>query len=290
MLGHPVGHSLSPVLHRAAYARLGLDWSFEAVDVVEADLPGYVRARGREPGWRGLALTMPLKRAVLALLDRADEHVGTVGAANTLLWEADGSRSGANTDVPGLVAALTAAGVGSTGTGRRPSVVLLGGGATAASAVAALAALGLTRVNLRVRDPARASGTVQVARRVGVQVDVCPLDDLPGRPDGAGSASPGLVLSTLPSAVADSAVPDALLVAREGSPPPVVVDVVYDPWPSPLLRRAAAAGARTVTGVDLLVAQAVEQVAVMTGRRVEPALLHRAAALALRDRAGPAAG
>jgi shikimate dehydrogenase len=143
VLGHPVRHSLSPVLHRAAYAELGLDWTYEAVDVDAADLRDFVRSCG--PEWVGLSLTMPLKLAVLPLLDEADETVTLVGAANTLVWRA-GRRVGANTDVAGLVAALRERGVG--GARVVPYASVLGSGATAASALAALAALGVMDVRL----------------------------------------------------------------------------------------------------------------------------------------------
>src|SRR5207253_2797892 len=135
VLGSPVAHSLSPVLHRAAYAELGMsDWCYDAYDVDEARLAGFVE--GLDASWAGLSLTMPLKRAVLPLLDDCSEVVRATGAANTL-GRRGGRRVGDNTDVPGLVAALRERGVGLA---ERPLV--LGGGATAASAVASLAQLG----------------------------------------------------------------------------------------------------------------------------------------------------
>ncbi len=275
MLGHPVAHSLSPVLHRAAYDRLGLDWTFEAVDVTEDGLAELVVRSGQDPSWRGLALTMPLKRAVLPLLDRLDDSARTVGAANTLLWEPDGSRTGANTDVPGLVAALAEAG----GASGWVAAVVLGGGATAASAVVALAELGVRDVCLRVRDPARAGATRAVAGRVGTALRLEPLD----ADWGTGA---DVVVSTLPSAVAAAVVPGQAWWAAGGEPP-TVVDVVYDPWPSTLLQRASAAGARTVTGVDVLVHQAVRQVTLMTGRAVDASVLREAAHTELRTRPTP---
>jgi len=266
VLGHPIAHSLSPALHRAAYAELGLDWSFDAVDVTADDLAGFVTS-APVPPWRGLALTMPLKRAVLPMLDRVDDRVTRVGGANTLLWESDGSRSGANTDVPGLVAALSEADPPVADSG---SVVVLGAGATAAAAVAALAELGLDRVTLRARDAERAEPTRRVAEACGIAARV---EDLDAPWSGA-----DLLVSTVPAAVAVGVVPDA---GWRTARPAVVLDTTYDPWPSPLLVRAEAAGARVVTGVDLLVHQAVEQIALMTGRRVDAAVLRTAAAAAL---------
>lgn len=266
VVGHPIAHSLSPALHRAAYGRLGLDWSFDAVDLTADRLADFVTSAAVPP-WRGLALTMPLKRAVLPLLDRVDDRARLVGAANTLLFEADGSRRGANTDVPGLVAALSAAGAG---TGSHTTAIVLGAGATAAAAVAALAELGVRRVTLRVRDPERAEPTRRVAEECGVTVLIEGLD-MPW-------VGADVLVSTVPASVAVGVVPDA---GWRSARPAVVLDTTYEPWPSPLLVRAEAAGALVVTGVDLLVQQAVEQIALMTGRRVDAAGLGSAAAAAL---------
>ena len=104
VLGSPIAHSLSPVLHQAGYRALGLaGWAYQAVECDEARLPGLISGCG--PDWAGLSLTMPLKRAVLPLLDEAEPLVAEVGAANTVIFDA-GRRSGHNTDVPGMIAAL----------------------------------------------------------------------------------------------------------------------------------------------------------------------------------------
>ena len=266
VLGHPITHSLSPTLHRAAYAELELDWSFDAIDVTAEQLADFVTSAAAPP-WRGLALTMPLKRAALPLLDRVDDRVRLVGAANTLLWEPDGSRSGANTDVPGVIAAL---GEADASVADRGSAVVLGAGATAAAAVAALAELGLERVTLRARDAERAEPTRLVAEECGLAAQVEDLD--------APWVGADVLVSTVPAAVAVGVVPDA---GWRSARPAVVLDTTYDPWPSPLLVRAEGAGARVVTGVDLLVHQAVEQIALMTGRRVDAAWLGSTAVAAM---------
>ena len=119
VLGSPIEHSLSPVLHTAAYAALGLAaWTYTAIECDEAGLPALLASRDRQ--WAGLSLTMPLKRAVLPLLDTAEPLVADVGCANTVIFAA-GARQGHNTDVPGMVNALTAAGVSGSG-----PVLLLG--------------------------------------------------------------------------------------------------------------------------------------------------------------------
>lgn len=291
MLGHPIAHSLSPVLHRAAYRRLGLDWTFAAVDVTSADLPGFVAGAAADPAWRGLALTMPLKVAVLPLLDTRDATAELVGAANTLLFEPSGERRGANTDVPGLTAALVEAGGPPAGSPVGPAAgpaagpglpaTILGGGATASSAVAALAGLGSRRITLRARDAARAAGPRAVADRCEVELRVQSLD-------APWLERVDVLVSTIPSPVAAAVVPDSVWSVRPAHERPVVADVVYDPWPSPLLERAGRGGAVLVTGIDLLAHQAAGQLRLMTGADVDVTLL-RAAALGKRTASPPEA-
>ena len=250
VLGSPVAHSLSPLLHRAAYAELGLAWRYDAVEVDAGALPGFVAGLG--PEWAGLSLTMPLKEAVLPLLDSASDLAVAVAAANTVVLR-DGVRHGENTDVHGIVAALAEAG---TTTVRR--AVVLGGGATARSALAALARLGCTEPVLVVRSEPRA--TLAAADRLGLTPRVTSWD--PAVLDGC-----DLLVSTLPSGAAD---PLAGAVADV----PVLLDVVYAPWPTPL-----AAGCRgvVVSGLAMLLHQAAEQVRLMTGQ--EPPLAAMRAAL-----------
>src|SRR4051794_32875701 len=158
VLGDPVEHSLSPALHRAAYAALGLDWTYDAVRVAAGDLATHVGGLGAE--WRGLSLTMPLKREVVPMLTSRDVWTEMSGAANTLLLDEEGGRHGLNTDVPGAEAALAQA----TSAHLRTAVVL-GGGATATSVLLALAERGLERATVVVREPARAVDTVTAVAR-----------------------------------------------------------------------------------------------------------------------------
>src|SRR5690242_13877166 len=152
VLGSPIAHSLSPVLHRAAYAALGLDgWRYDRFEVDEAALPGFVA--GLDPAeWAGLSLTMPLKRAIPPLLDEITPTASSVEAVNTVVFTADGRRLGDNTDIPGMVAALRERGVTAV-----PSAAVLGAGATASSALAALAQICRGEVTAYVRGPARAA-------------------------------------------------------------------------------------------------------------------------------------
>ena len=151
VLGSPIAHSLSPVLHQAAYRALGLTgWTYQAIECDEAALPALLASRG--PDWAGLSLTMPLKRAVLPLLDYIEPLAAEVGAANTVVFAA-GRRHGHNTDVPGLLAALAERGITGTSLPPHPAVLILGAGATACSALAALRALTITEANRRRPRP-----------------------------------------------------------------------------------------------------------------------------------------
>jgi shikimate dehydrogenase len=261
VLGSPVAHSLSPVLHRAAYAELGLsDWTYEAIECAEAGLPALIE--GLDRSWAGLSLTMPLKRTVLPLLDEVSGLAVAVGGANTVVL-GGGRRRGFNTDVYGIVTALAEAGVQAPAT-----ALIMGGGATACSALAALRELGNAKVTLVVRESARAAEALAAADRLGVPVTVrtlAELDDL---------LPADLVISTLPAGAAD---PYAELIAASGA---AVFDVVYAPWPTPLAAAVAAAGGSVVGGFAMLLHQAVRQVTLMTGRGDVPVAAMRAAGVA----------
>lgn len=246
MLGAPVGHSLSPVLHRAAYAGLGLDWSYEAIECDEQRLPHLLRAL--DDSWAGLSLTMPLKRAVLPLLDEVSELAHAVGGANTVVR--DGARlRGDNTDVGGMLDAM-----GEQRVAAVRSAVVLGAGATACSTLAALRELAVRDVALVVRDPARTADVRAAADRLGTTVRLHPFAELPEL------LPTELVVSTLPSGAADR-IADSVAA----QPPEMVFDVCYDPWPTPLAAAAASAGSAVAGGFDLLLHQAVRQVTLMTG-------------------------
>ncbi|MYX75393.1 shikimate dehydrogenase [Streptomyces sp. SID3915] len=268
VLGSPIAHSLSPVLHRAAYAELGLDtWSYDRFDVDEAALPGFVE--GLDSSWAGLSLTMPLKRAVIPLLDRISETAASVEAVNTVVLTEDGRRTGDNTDIPGMVAALRKRGVDKV-----ESAAILGAGATASSALAALAGICTGPVTAYVRSAARADEMRGWGERLGVDVRTADWTDA-----ALGLRAP-LVIATTPAGTTDTlaqAVPET---------PGTLFDVLYEPWPTVLASRWAEAGAPVVGGLDLLVHQAVLQVEQMTGRDAPLAVMRAAgeAALAARGR------
>jgi shikimate dehydrogenase len=245
VLGKPVAHSLSPVLHNAGYAAAGLaQWSYTAVECAEADLPGVLAALG--PEWGGLSLTMPLKEAALAVADHAGPVAATLGAANTLVPRPDGWYA-ENTDAPGMVDALRSVGLSTV-----DDVAVLGAGGTARAALAAAQHLGAARVTVYARRAAAVDALRPVAEHLGLRLVHRDFTE------AAESGRAGLVISTVPNGVAD-----ALAVAWR--PPTVLFDALYDPWPTPLAASAQAAGCPVVSGLELLLAQAVRQFTLFTG-------------------------
>lgn len=262
VLGSPIAHSLSPVLHRAAYAELGLDWEYRAIEMTSARLPRFLDER--DASWRGLSLTMPLKRSVVTLVDELDPWARISGAANTVLF-GEGRRTGHNTDIPGAVAAMREREVPEPET-----AVVLGGGATAASLLLALSDLGCRRTRLLVRDPERAAETLAAADRVGLSVELGSLTDPIGPVD--------LLASTIPAEAQTPAMAEAAAEAAS------LFEVIYDPWPTPLAAAALSGDAVVVTGLDLLIHQATLQVTLMTDRVAPLEAMRAAGETALAER------
>jgi shikimate dehydrogenase len=244
VLGRPIARSLSPVLHRAAYATLGLDWTYEAIECGEGELADVLRER---TDWAGFSCTMPVKHAALAVADDVGDVASAVGAANTLLPRVDGGWRAENTDVVGIVAALAERSV------RPATVTILGAGGTAQAALAALAGLGLSSCGVLVRDVARARGLAETASALGVQLAVSQL-----RPD-ASELDADLIVSTLPPGAADA------VAERPWRPDQALLDVVYDPWPTELAAAFQRSGGSVVGGALVLLHQAAAQVELMTG-------------------------
>lgn len=256
VLGKPIAHSLSPTLHRAAYQALGLtDWTYDRVECDEDGLAAYVESRGSE--WAGLSLTMPLKRTVLPLLDHVDQVAAATGGANTLVFRPEG-RYGYNTDVRGIVDALAEAGCPSPDRAWPGRVTILGAGATACSALAAVGELGVPAADVVLRDPARAAGLLATAGRLGLQVRLRSWEDLE-----SDAVVSDLLISTAPAGAADAYAERVRLTQQA---PAAVLDVVYHPWPTPLAQAAAAAGSAVVSGYSMLLHQAAAQVGLMTGK------------------------
>ncbi len=285
VLGSPIEHSLSPVLHRAAYAELGLAWRYDAFECNEAGLAGFLDKADQldksDDEFAGFSLTMPLKRAVLPLLDDISPLAVAVGAVNTVTFgvsvdgvsvdrvsmdgvSVDGvqgrerrRRRGDNTDVAGIVDAIRACAEPAS----MSRAVILGAGGTAAAAVAACRDLGLGTIGVVVRDRLRASELVAAASRLNIEIE---LLDWPAR-DRIADAS--LVISTVPAGAADELVvssggPFSGVLFSDGQ---LVFDVLYHPWPTAFAAAAYRAGASVIGGLELLVRQAGVQVELMTG-------------------------
>jgi shikimate dehydrogenase len=271
VLGSPIRHSLSPILHGAAYQALDLHgWHYDKIECDEAGLPSLVDSMG--PGWAGLSLTMPLKRVALTIADEVSPLAGAVGAANTLVFPPDGPAGGRladNTDVAGMVSALREAGLA-----RVEQAVILGAGGTAQAALAAVRELGHHSPIVLVRNLARTTELRETAERLGMRPTIS--DGLLTEPLPAAD----LVISTLPGGAADP------LTATRWKPDTMVLDVVYAPWPTPFAGSAQAAGCPVVSGLTVLLYQAVAQVELMTGRAGPVEAMRTALVAAVADRQG----
>lgn len=250
VIGSPVSHSLSPVLHNAAFAALGLsDWSYGRVECAEDGVEALVR--GLDSSWVGLSVTMPGKRAALAVASSVSSRAAAVGAANTLVPTAEGWHAD-NTDVEGVLGALRAT-CGFTSGSRG---VLLGAGGTATAALVALASVGVREVSLVVRSVSRADEASACAARAGVSLALIPWDEA----DFAGlAASSDVLVSTVPPSATEP-------IAAELAESPCVLDVVYHPWPTPLAYAVEKRGRALATGLDMLMHQAFGQSAQFTGQ------------------------
>ncbi|MFQ6396052.1 shikimate dehydrogenase [Nocardia sp. KC 131] len=280
VLGKPISHSRSPELHLAAYRALGLDWTYDRIECTAEQLPGLVDGLG--PEWVGLSVTMPGKEAALAYATERTERAVLVGSANTLVpigvvstdlqavasgvvsTDLQAVASGAGwradcTDVDGVIGALRGGGVIEIA-----EAVVLGAGGTARPAMLAFSELGARHVTVVARDAGRARSALDLAERLGMTATVLGFDSAA---IGAACAGAGAVVSTVPAAAA-AAVADQVAAA------PVVLDAIYNPWPTPLAFAVARAGHTVVSGLEMLLNQAYGQVEQFTGRpapRVEMA-------------------
>jgi shikimate dehydrogenase len=253
VLGLPIEHSLSPVLHRAAYAHLGLNWTYDRVEVDKHGLASFVH--GLDAAWRGLSLTMPLKVAVLEL-GQVDNLARLAGAANTLVLEG-GERWVYNTDVGGLIWAVE-----QVAAAPLPRVTILGSGATARSALLAVSDLGAQLVTVVARTPARGEALRALSDHLGLRLEI--------RPWSSAVPDADLVVSTVVSGAADGIAPAVACSA------PLIVDIIYDPWPTVLASAAEHAGCTVVSALDLLIGQALLQIELMTGCAVAANVLYAA--------------
>lgn len=244
VLGSPVSHSLSPVLHSAAYGALGLDHSYSAIEVAESELGNFLETVDAD--WLGVSLTMPLKEVAFQFAETCDELANLTGAINTLVF---GSQIKAyNTDVLGIVDALTEA-----GSARIETAVIFGSGATARSALVAVHKLGAQEVSCIARNVEDVRRMATVAAEIGINFSHTQLSD-------SGWLAADVVVNTTPIGVMDE-------TAREVyTPKGLLLDVVYNPWPTQLAASWAVTGGTIVSGLSMLLHQAGHQVTLMTGK------------------------
>lgn len=250
VIGHPVAHSLSPVIHRAAFDASGLDWTYVAFDVPSGSAEEAVAAM-RVLGIGGLSVTMPHKDAVAAAVDRLDDAARALGAVNTVSWDGD-DLVGSSTDGEGFVASLADAGVGVAGA----RVAVLGAGGAARALIDALGRARADSIIVINRTASRAVDAALLAR----QASVGGVGDISSADIVVNATSVGMGIA--PGSVETDDLPcdPALFCDRH-----VVVDLVYHPLETGLLAAARRCGARTVDGLGMLVHQAALQQRIWTG-------------------------
>ncbi len=257
VLGKPIAHSLSPVLHEAAYRALGLDgWTYGRVEAGEDDLAPFLATL--DGTWAGLSLTMPLKRTIQPYGHPANLWARELGVANTAVFS-DGGVKLYNTDVYGIARAFAHA-RGETAP-HIDDAVILGNGNTATSALAACIMMGIRDVTVAARHPERNPGLAELGARHGIQVSMLPLAS-----DGTivRLETAGIAISTIPGHGADDVA--ARLDAADARVHGMLLDVVYDPRPTALMRAWSHLGGIALGGEEMLLYQAVAQVLLMTGR------------------------
>lgn len=295
VLGDPVRHSLSPAMHNAALAALGLDWAYLALPVAAADL-AVVLAGLRAIDCRGLNVTLPHKQEAARLATRLTPLAARLGAVNTLVPLAEGGWLGTNTDVEGFLAPLGpgAAGeaTGSTSVWQDRQALVLGCGGSARAVVAALAELGLKRILVAGRDPASLAHFIAGCCTWAPGLAALPWptgERSADANDGAlqqALASSDLIVNTTPVGMASKRDPEAtrhcpLTAAQLQSlqPGSTVYDLIYVPRPSTLLRAAAERGCNPIDGLDMLVNQGAASLRLWTGLAEVPLAVMRQAAL-----------
>ena len=256
VIGSPIEHSLSPVIHRAAWAQIGIDgWEYHRLEQDADSLPRFIGGLGGDCA--GLSVTMPCKQAVMPLLDAIDPLASAVGAVNTVV-PSSGVLAGFNTDVTGISSAIRRA-CSQADRALPTSAVVLGARATASSALAALGELGIVTSTVAARRFGGPGSVVAASSRLGVSIDQVLWSDRDAVLRAVSGAD--LVISTLPAGVADPLAEH--MTVREGQ---ILLDVVYSPRETALRSAFERNGGIVAEGTDMLIFQAAAQVQLMTGR------------------------
>lgn len=284
VLGAPIDHSKSPDIHRAAYSYLNAPIHYDRIEVTQAQADDFMttldQRYGSTQSLAGFSVTMPLKAAFVPHMSQISQRVERLGVLNTVVFDHNGESTGYNTDLDGIRHALESAGYTVNTTG--DSMGILGAGGTASAAIGAAADMGLESVVLYVRNPQRAEENLGVAQRFGLAAQVRPLTDFPNHVQQHSA-----VVATLPATAADWLIDELPSYAL-----PPLLDVIYEPWPTALSVAWTATGARTASGLDMLLYQGVEQVKLFTEKLVddhdaidwEAVTAHMAVALGLEHR------
>lgn len=247
IVGSPVAHSKSPQMHNAAYQELGLDWQYLRQEVPLGELANFIQAN--RSSFKGLSVTMPLKEEAIKVADSVTPLAKLLNSANTLAFTDAEIRAG-NTDVIGIRDAIW------QNTKKKfKSATIIGTGATARSALAAVMALKIPQVSLVGRDSEKVENLCNLANQLRVQVKTHTWNEMVKTMDAE------LVISTVPKGVMDEY---AMLIPFN---PKVLLDVNYDPWPSPLAREWLLRSGRVVSGLEMLLFQGVKQFEIFTKRK-----------------------
>jgi shikimate dehydrogenase len=244
VIGDPIAHSRSPLIHGFWLKALGLDGDYRATRVEPDGLEAFFSARRTDPDWRGCNVTAPHKIAAIPFLDRLSDAAGQTGAVNTVVCE-DGTLIGHNTDVDGIAEALMGAGI----MGRK--VVLIGAGGAARAAMTYLTGASAGEIRVLARDPARAAGLLVQAGKARA---------LPFEQAGIAIEGASLIVNASPLGMNHAApMPDGLLAALAGAAPGArAFDMVYQPLDTPFLGAARRHGLIGVDGLSMLIGQARE--------------------------------
>lgn len=268
VLGSPISHSKSPQLHGAAYQYLGLEIDYTRIEMEEPHISEFLTGDGAQQGWLGWSVTMPLKAAMVEQMTTVSERVSALGVLNTVVIGEDGhggrTLHGENTDVDGIVNALREQGV-ARDEPAAGSFAVLGAGGTAAAALAAAAELNFAEARVYARSPERAASAAPLAEQLGLPLVIRRLDQLG---EDLKDNLLDVVVSTLPPRAADSLVSQ---LPPAGPPYPILLDVAYDPWPSVLAQAWTEREWTVISGLDMLLHQAVKQVELFTASTTNPA-------------------
>jgi len=258
VLGSPIAHSKSPAIHLAAYRVLGLDWEYGRAEVQKGLMRTFIA--GLDGVWNGFSVTMPLKEEATRFAEELDDYASLTGATNTLYLDEFGKWHGFNTDVFGIVQAVTEARIGLV-----KHALIIGSGATATSAMVAISVLNPNaHVEVLARNKVSRKALIGLGKKLGLKVS---------RAGGLRAASriSNLTISTLPSGALDKQA-SRLVRAWTWKPKGALLDVSYNPWPSKLAEAWSAKGKRTISGLEMLIWQAVAQIRIFSTGSAEKEL------------------